>query len=339
VIKLTATAVSLLGTSYRTTVNQVSPAVKDRYYNKLFLKIAEAKLIHKQLGQVNKQIEKGEGGYGTGVLHWTKWTNLALVTAGQGEGVPTTAVGLSATWVTGTTAQFDNAVSISDILAYSSFSDVMKAAVERLAYNAGISIDTIIRNAIYMSGTPKLATGVAYTAGSITSVPQTGYLSINEVKRAVRTLRRGDVPDIGGYYVAAVHPDALYDLMTDTTTGGWMDAQKYTDNSELMRGEVGRIAGVRFLESSNAGYPGQGTLANCGVAASSTLYVTPFFGQDAYGVSELQGLQTYIKDFSSGGTSDPTNKVATAGWKCTFGVTVLNSGFYTNLIHAVSTTA
>lgn len=332
---MTATAVSLLGTAYRTTPNVVSPAVKDRYYNKLFLKIAEAKLIHKQLGQLNKKIEQGEGGYGTGVLHWSKWTNLALVTAGQGEGVPTTAVGLSATWVTGTTAQFDNAVSVSDILAYSSFADVMKAAVERLAYNAGLSIDTIIRNAIYMSGTPQYAA----SAASTTAVPSTAVLSINEVKRAVRTLRRGDVPDIDGYYVAAVHPDALYDMMTDTTTGGWMDAQKYTDNTELMRGEVGRIAGVRFLESSNAGYPGQGTIAASGVAASSTLYVTPFFGRDAYGVSDLQGLKTYIKDFSSGGTSDPTDKVATAGWKCTFGVTVLNSGFYTNLIHAVSSTA
>jgi len=332
---MTATSVTLLGTSYRTTANVISPAVKDRYYNKLFLKIAEDKLIHKQLGQLNKKIEQGEGGYGTGVLHWTKWTNLALVTAGQGEGVPTTAVGLSATWVTGTTAQFDNAVSISDIVAYTSFGDVMKAAVERLAYNAGLSIDTVIRNAIYMSGTVKYATAAA----SITAIPSTAVLSINEVKKAVRTLRRGDVPDIDGYYVAAVHPDALYDLMVDTTTGGWMDAQKYTDNTELMKGEVGRIAGVRFLESSNAGYPGQGTTANCGVAATSTLYVTPFFGRDAYGISDLQGLKTYIKDFSSGGTSDPTDKVATAGWKCTFGVTVLNSAFYTNLIHAVSSTA
>jgi hypothetical protein len=69
------------------------------------------------------------------------------------------------------------------------------------------------------------------------------------------------------------------------------------------------------------------------------LYVTPFFGKEAYGISELQGLKTYIKDFSSGGTSDPTEKVATAGWKCLFGVTVLNSGFYTNLVHAVTSTA
>lgn len=329
-------AKTTLGASYRSTPNYISSAVKDRYYNQLFLKIAESKLINKQLGQLNKKIEQGAGGYGTGVLHWTKWQNLDLVTAGQGEGYPTTAVALSATNVTGTTAQFDQAVSISDILAYTSFGDVMKAAVSRLAYNAGLSIDTIIRNAVYVSGVQKLATGAA----SITAIPSTAVLSINEVKKAVRQLRRNDAPELAdGYYVAACHPDSLYDLMVDTTTGGWIDVQKYTDNTPLLKAEVGRIAGVRFLESTNAGYAGQGTLANCGVAATATLYATPFFGSDAFGVSDLQGLKTYIKDFSSGGTGDPTEKVATAGWKCAFGVTVLNSSFYTSLIHTVSSTA
>jgi len=329
-------AATVLGASYRTTPNYISPAVRDRYYNKLFLKIAESKLIHKQLGQISKKIEQGEGGYGTGVLHWTKWQNLSLVTAGQGEGYPTTAVALSAISVTGTTAQFDQAVSISDILAYTSFGDVMKAAIERLAYNAGLSIDTIIRNAIYMSGVQRLATAAA----SITAIPATGVLSVNEVKKAVRSLRRADAfEQSDGYGVAAVHPDALYDLMVDTTTGGWIDVQKYTDNTPLLKGEVGRIAGVRFLESTNAGYAGQGTLANSGVVATATLYATPFFGRDAFGVSDLQGLKTYVKDFSSGGTGDPTEKVATAGWKCAFGVTVLNSAFYTSLVHTVSSTA
>ena len=333
---MTATAQTLLGVGYRATPNGISESVKDRYYNQLFLKIAEKKLIHKQLGQLNQKIEKGAGGYGTGTLHWTKWVNLSLITVGQGEGIPTTAVPLSATMVTGTTGQYDQAVSISDILAYASFGDIMKGAVSRLAYNAGLSIDTLIRNSIYMSGTPLLATAAA----TITAIPSTGYLTINEVKKAVRTLRRNDAPEVaGGLYVACVHPDALYDLMTDTTTGGWMDAQKYTDNSQLLNAEVGKIAGVRFMESSNAGYAGQGTIAACGVAATGTLYVTPFFGSDAFGVSELQGLKTYIKDFSSGGTGDPTEKVATAGWKCTFGTTVLNSSFYVNLTHAVSSTA
>jgi N4-gp56 family major capsid protein len=318
----------------KSTTTTVSQAIKSRYYDKLFLRIAESKLVHKQLGQINRKVEKGEGGYGTGVVYWTRWTNLPLVSAGQGEGVPTTAVSMTATNVTGSTAQYDAAVSISDILAYVSFGDVMKEAMSRLAYNAGLSIDTVVRNTIATAGTLQSATGVAGAAW--TSIPATGTLTVAEVKKAIRTLRRNDSmeqPD--GYFIAVVHPDTLYDLMTDTATGAWLDASKYTDSQvqNIMKGEVGRIAGVRFVETSNAYVRGTG------VTASASIYVTNLFARDAFGVTELQGLKTFVKGFESGGTGDPTEKVSTAGWKTTFGAAPLNSSFQVSLSHAVSSTA
>src|SRR3990170_1030120 len=236
--------------SAKSTTTTVSQAIKYAYYDKLLLRIAESKLVHKQLGQLDRKIPQGEGGYGTGKVYWTKWTNLPLVTAGQGEGVPTTAVSMSATNVTGSTAQYDAAVSISDILAYASFGDVMKAAMERLAYNAGISIDSIVRGVVSTAGTVQGATGVYWSA-----VPATATLTIGEIKKAVRTLRRNDAfEQADGFYVAVVHPDSLYDLMTDTTTGGWNDANKYTEGNagKLLKGEVGKMHGVRFLESTTA---------------------------------------------------------------------------------------
>lgn len=320
-----------------TTAGTGGAAVKNRYYDQLFLRIAQSKLVHKQLGQLNRSIPSGVGGYGTGVVYWTKWINLADVTAGQGEGFTTTAVPLSSLNVTGSTAQYDNAVSVSDLLAYTSFGDVMKAAMERLAYNAGLSIDKIVRNTVSISGTLQSATGVAGAA--YTSIPVTGTLSISEIKRAVRTLHRNDAMELpDGFYVSVVHPDALYDLQSDTTTGGWIDANKYTDSnaSKLLQGEVGKIHGVRFLQTSNA-Y--QRSAAQSGVTSSSTLYVTSVFGTDAFGVTELQNLKTYVKPFGSSGISDPTDKVATAGWKTTFGANVLNSSFFVNISHTVSSTA
>lgn len=309
-------------------------AIKNRYYDELFLRIAEAKMIHKQLGQLDRKIGKGEGGYGTGVVYWTKWTNLPLVTAGQGEGVPTTAVSMTATNVTGSTAQYDAAVSISDILAYTSFGDMMKATMERLAYNAGLSIDTVIRNAIGISGTFQGAGGS--TAAAFTAVPATATLTINEIKKAVRTLQRNDAMEMpDGLFVAAAHPDSMYDLMVDTTTGGWMDANKYTEGNanKLMNGEIGKLGGVRFLQSSNAFVRGSG------VTASSQIHVTNVFARDAFGVTELQNLKTYIKPFGTSGIGDPTDKVATAGWKTLFGTTVLNSNFYVSIQHTVSATS
>lgn len=318
----------------KSTTSTVSQAIKNRYYDKLFLRIAESKFVHKQLGQINRKIEQGEGGYGSGAVYWTRWTNLPLVSAGQGEGVPTTAVSMTATNVTGTVAQYDAAVSISDLLAYTSFGDVMKAAMERLAYNAGLSIDTVVRNIIATAGTLQSATGVAGAAW--TSIPVTGTLTIGEVKKSVRTLRRGDAMEQSdGLFAAAIHPDALYDLMTDSSTGGWIDANKYTEGNadKLMKGEVGKLHGVRFLESSNAYVRG------AGVVASASIYVTNVFARDAFGVTDLQNLKTYVKGFESGGTADPTEKVATAGWKTTFGAAPLNSAFQVSISHTVSSTA
>lgn len=311
-------------------------AVKNRYYDKLFLRIAEAKLVHKQLGQINRKIAKGEGGYGTGSVYWTKWVNIPIVTAGQGEGVPTTAVTLSALNVTGSTTQLDNAVSISDILAYTSFGDVMKEAVSRLAYNAGLSIDTYIRQFIANSGTQQLASGAAH----FTAVPATATLNISEIRKAVRTLRRNDAFTLEDEcFVAVIHPDALYDLQTDTTTGGWLDANKYTspNATKLMTGEAGKLMKVRFLDSTNA-YVNDSAATTAWVASASQ-YHTSVFGMDAFGVTEMQGLRTFIKGFSSGGTSDPTEKVATAAWKATLGAASLNSSFYVNIKHSVSSTA
>lgn len=316
----------------KTVTSTISQSVKNRYYDELFLRIAEAKFVHKQLGQLNRKIGKGEGGYGTGSVYWTRWANLPLVTAGQGEGVPTTAVSMSAVNVTGSTAQYDAAVSISDLAAYTSFGDVMKQAMERLAYNAGESIDTIVRNVVSTGGTFQAPGGIA--AAAWTSIPATATFGVSEVRKAVRTLNRNNAMEPDGGYIAVIHPDTEYDIMGDTTTGGWIDANKYTnDNQKLLNGEIGKLYGVRFLSSSNAYVRGTG------VATSGSVYVTSIFAKDAFGVTDLQNLQTYVKDFGSGGTADPTNKIATAGWKTTFGAAVLNSAFFVNVHHAVSSTA
>ena len=75
-------------------------AIKSRYYDELFLKVAESQLVHKQLGQLNRQIAAGEGGYGSNVLFWTRFVNLSTVTSGSGEGVATSACIISAVQVT-----------------------------------------------------------------------------------------------------------------------------------------------------------------------------------------------------------------------------------------------
>jgi N4-gp56 family major capsid protein len=318
-------------------------SIKNTYYDQLFLRQAEKKLIHKQLGQLNRKIGSGEGGYNSNAIMWTKWLHLPLITAGTAEGVPTATIQMTAQNVSGSTAQYDNAVSISDIMAYASFGDVMKSAVERLAYNAGLSIDTIISKVLFSGGTQQTASGAAYWSAT----PAGANLLCSEIRKAARTLSANDAfEQEDGSWVAVVHPHAIYDLQGDATIGGWVTANTYADNAGgLMSGEVGKLYGVRFLQTTNAAVRGRntsgGTAIDSGsaVVSSTTVYVTSIFGKDAFGVSELQSLKTYVKPFGSGGVGDPTDKIATAGWKCLFGAKVLNSDFFVNINHTVASTA
>jgi len=326
--------------SAATVSGNVTAAIKNRYYDELFLRVAEANLVHQQLGQMNRQIPKGENG---STIYWTRWQNLPLVTAGQGEGIPTTAVALSATNITGTGAQYDAAVSISDLMVLQSFGDIMKAAMQRLAYNAGISIDTVVRDSVVMSGTPQYA-GITATTGVYSAIPATAVLSIAELRKAERTLEGNNAFRVGGaqnstesqvnngYWVSVIHPYSKYDLLGDASTGAWIDANRYAGSDNIFSGEIGKLYGVRFIESSNARYAG--SVAGTGFVNSG--FATLITGSDYFGVTTLQNLQTFVKDFGSGGVADPTNKVATAGWKCFFGASVLNSAFAVSLINSAS---
>lgn len=325
--------------SAASTSSLVSQAIKNRYYQELFLRVAEKNLVHQQLGQLNQQVPSGENAtVGTGPVYWTRWLNLPIVSAGQGEGVPTTAVALSAVNVSAVAAQYDAAVSVSDLLVKQSFGDVMKAAMQRLAYNAGLSIDTIVRNVAVPGGVVQNATGVA----SYTAIPATGVFSITELRKAIRTLQRNDAFKVGGgvnaneanangYWVAVVHPDVAYDIMGDTATGAWIDSNRYAGSEAIFQGEIGKLYGTRFLQTSNA-Y----SLTNSAIVASGNAYCTLVTGSDFFGVTTLQNLQTFIKDFGSAGAGDPTNKIATAGWKTTFTTAVLNSSFGVSVYSAAT---
>jgi N4-gp56 family major capsid protein len=163
-----------------------------------------------------------------------------------------------------------------------------------------------------------------------------------EVKEAVRTLKNNQARPITsminpstGYnttplqacYVGIVHPYATYDL--DDATG-WIPVEKYPNKSDVMPNEVGSLAGVRFIESTNA-YTVAGTLV-------TTVYGTLIFGENAVAQTRISGesLKNIVKPLGSAGTADPLDQRTTSGWKATYVAKVLNANWIIVLYHAVS---
>ena len=136
-------------------------------------------------------------------------------------------------------------------------------------------------------------------------------LTVDVVKKVAAMLKAANAPKIAGDYVCILHPYVAYDIMSDPR---WEDMHKYCKPEEMYEGEIGRIAGVRFVETSEAAvYTGAEDDCPKGLAVFGCLFIA----EGAYGVTEVTGggLQTIVKQKGSAGTADPLDQRSSVGWK------------------------
>jgi len=119
-----------------------------------------------------------------------------------------------------------------------------------------------------------------------------------------------------GAYGGILHPFVSHSIKTEAGAGGRLQIKQYTTAGQdsIYKGEIGMIHGVRIMESANVK----------SYASSVTVYPSTFFGKRAYGVSELQSMETIVKGFGSGGTADALNQRMTIGVKKSFAPKILN---------------
>lgn len=281
------------------------------YYDKTLLEEASPNLIHGQFGQ-KRPIPKNGGKK----IEFRKYAALPKALTPLTEGVTPDGKKLTVTHVEAELGQYGDYVCLSDVLDLTAIDNNVLEATKAIGKQAGLTLDTITRN-ILNSGTnvmycPKVDAGGTETAvGDRSQLNATAKLTVKMVKKAATALKAVNAPKINGDYVAIIHPYAAYDLMADPH---WEEMHKYCKPEEMYEGEIGRIAGVRFVETSEA-LVLKGSDDNCpsGLAVFSTL----FLGDGAYGVTELTGggLQTIIKQRGSAGTADPLDQRSTVGWK------------------------
>ena len=378
-----------------TTQESLSAEMKT-FYDMTLLDEAQANLIHDQFGQ-KKPIPKNGGK----TIEFRRFASLKKALKPLTEGVTPEGKGLSVSTVTATVEQYGDFIQQSDVLEMTSIDNTIVEATKALGRQAGATLDTVTRNVLH-SGTSAMfaskwsgATEIPVTERE--DLDNTSILKVDTVRQVVAALKARNAPKINGDYVAIIHPYVEYDLMSDKE---WKDPHTYCDPSNLYEGEIGKISGVRFVESSEAivfgpengllvnhasGYTGaitsvafngkfedeeEGVKADeligkavriNGVTAKITdndetsitfastnfgdiadgakieilpceagaVFSTIFLGADAYGVTEVTGggLETFVKQKGSGGTSDPLNQRSTVGWKATKTAEILNNRY------------
>ena len=270
------------------------------YYDKRLLDRLEADLYFDQFGD-KKPMPKNSGK----VIQWRRYTNLAVNTTALTEGTVPDGVALASTAITATPLQYGDYVAMSDLLRLHAIDPVIEGAQDVLAYRAALSIDTITRNTLNGNLTDQFANGVA------AEVNVAANMVASEIRKGRTALKAVNAREIGGEFQMIIHPHQEFDIQGDTATGGWLDANKYTSATPMLKGEVGKIYGTRIVVSSNI-------LINAGAGAGAVdTYHAYMFAKSCYGIVDLAGgnLKTYIKQLGQSGVSDPLDQLSTVGHK------------------------
>lgn len=275
-------------------------AEQKTFYDRTLLSRLLPNLTFLKYGQ-KRPMPKNEGD----TINFRRFNSLDVPAASLTEGVTPDGDNLSITAVTATVAQEGNWVRLSDKISMVGIDPVLTESAALMGENAAKTLETRCADVIFKGTSQQFAGGAASAA----AIAAGKVVNSEEIKKAVRTLRNNNAEPLeGGYYIGFCDPSVAYDLQNDSL---WQDISKYNGAENIMKGEIGRIHGVRFILTTMC--PTDATTATAG-----TLHKTLIVGKDAYGVVDVNGSskpEIIIKPTGSAGTEDPLNQRASVGWK------------------------
>lgn len=235
-----------------TTVSTASTAAFNKqFYDKKLLETAKTRLVHASFGQ-KRNIPKNQG-------KRVEFRKYDLFTPDQDaltltEGVTPDGQSLSQSAVEAEVKQYGAYVEVSDLLDLTAYDEVISDSAELLGEQLGTVIEWVTRDAMCATTNVQYANGKTKRA-DLTAADK---LTVNEVRKAVRTLKKNKARTfttaIDGsvrkpHFVCICSPDATYDLQSDPL---WQDVSKYSNAEQIYSGEIGRLFGVVFVEATEA---------------------------------------------------------------------------------------
>lgn len=316
----------------QTTINTAAPKtyLNKTYYDKRLLEFAKTKFVFAKFGQ-KRPIPEHSGKK----VEFRRFDTFDpnLVIGGLTEGVTPESQSLAQGYVEAEVKGYGAWVEVSDVLKRTSYDEVMKNSSQLLGEQLGTAADWVTRD-VLNSGT-----NVQFVNGKTArdALTAADVLTVDEIRKAVRTLKSNKARMFTGsgrrpHYICIVGPFATYDLQTDPL---WQDVSKYSNAEQIYNGELGRLFGVVFVESTEAKvFEGAG-------AGSADVHTSIIFGENAYGVVDIGGstgaIQTYINDLGSAGTADPLHQRASVGAKIeAYAAVILNDSWIVRIEHGVT---
>ena len=237
-------------------------------------------------------------------------------------------------------------VELTDEVQVESYDPILSEITSLLGEQVGLSIDTMVRNALISGAT------AAYSGGqsAITSLAYPDHkISYQDIVQQIAALMGANaIYAENGKFMVIIHPHTFATIMQDAVFVNLFTQE--TDASAIRNGKMGSLMQCDFYISSNA-YES----ADAG-SGSNDVYGALFIGDDAFATAGFTGLKAntadsggagydnnsgkkvapikvIVKPLGSGGTEDPLDQRGTAGWKASLDIEILQSAWIRNLYH------
>lgn len=198
-----------------------------------------------------------------------------------------------------TPAEHGNVVTTTKLANLQSGGTADIAAARLVGMNAGRTQDKLGLLALDASTNVLTPAGGAEAAVVAGDVMTTTFLN-----QLYNKLARANVQPLSdGMYVAVMHDDVIHDLRNSAGAGSWQDIKKHTDASEILRNEVGQLAGFKIVRDNLS-------LINAdGGASLVDTYYSHFMGFNALGKAESKSAEMVAT-----GPFDKLNRFVNLGW-------------------------
>ena len=283
-----------------TVLADLTPEMKE-FYSQYLIKDVGPNLLHAQFLESEK-LPRNHGR----TIEWRKWENFRKKTAPLVEGVTPEPSKLSVNPIRATLTQHGDWTLLTDLVQLQTVDNTLVEYTEKHSQNAKLTLDTITREKIIAG-----CTNVAFAGGaqSIDGVTATSYITPNDVAKMATYLKNNNAPTFSdGSYVAIIHPSVAYDLMTNDK---WIDVVKYSSATQIFSGEIGKLYGVRFVQSTEA------KIEKAETEGGVDIFVCLFFGKGFGKKVDINGdnARIIVKPVGSAGATDPLEQRGSVGWK------------------------
>lgn len=211
------------------------------FYNDTLIDNAEAELVHDQWAQKHP-IPKGGGK----TINFRKYAPLPKALVPLQEGVTPSGRSMTVSSIEATIKQYGDYIELSDVLMLTAVDNNLAQASKLLGVQSGETLDTISRE-VMNSGT-----NVQFAKGQVSArhlLTDSNLYDVDTARLAARNLKTGKAKRIKGNFIAICHIDSTYDITGDPK---WEEWKKYARPEDLYEGEIGRLHGTRYVETTEA---------------------------------------------------------------------------------------